>query len=425
MDSRQILEFDKAFIWHPYSRLGIDNLLVKSASGASIILDNKKEIIDAVSSWWVNLHGHSNPYITEALKKQSDSFQQVIFSGFTHGTATKLVELLSELLNDKLYKYFFSDNGSTAVETALKLVVKYWDNRKEKRTKFISILNAYHGDTVGAMSVSHRGVFNSIFKDLLFDTHFLPVPDGQGKAIEALEKIILKEKCAGFIFESLVQGAGGMNVMDKNELSALIKLCKKNEIPTIGDEVFTGIYRTGKAMAYKHLEVVPDIICLSKALTAGYCSIGMTCISEDIAKYFLKPDYADAFFHGHSYTGNALSAAVAVASLELCKHSEFEINLRRIELAHETFASHLKQIPFVSKVRTLGLILAFNVDFGTDEYLNPIRDKIIKMSLDKGVLLRPLGNVIYIVPPVCITTKQLEHVYSVILEVLDHLLKQK
>lgn len=400
-------------IWHPYNQHYHFNspVYIKSAKGAVLYNADGNEYIDMISSWWVNIHGHSHPKIIDAVTKQISELDHVIFNGFTHEPAEKLAEGLLNVLPNNFSKVFYSDNGSTACEVAIKMAIQFWENKNDKKQKILALKNGYHGDTFGSMSISDRSIFTKPFSDLLFDVEFIAFPENDK------ELKMLKEKISGefaaFIFEPLVQGAGGMLMHKAEQLSEIIKLCKQKDIIIIADEVFTGFGRTGKNFAIEHLSEDADIICLSKGITGGVLPLGVTACKEFIYEAFLNSDKNKTFFHGHSYTANPISCAAAVASLELLTGNETRNNIKRISDSFVLFASKLSGFNSIENVRNLGCILAF--DIKTSEhthYLNNIRDKAYNYFLGKGILIRPLGNIIYLLPPYCITDKQLQYVYD-------------
>ena len=435
---------DQQVIWHPYTQMKTAELLVAVTRGEGVYLfdDNGNKYIDAISSWWVNIHGHAHPFLAEKLYQQAKKLEHVMFAGFTHEPAVQLAERLLPMLPGEFSKIFYSDNGSTAVEVALKMSIQYWLNlmpdagnkmakRKNdkvaqgKRSKIIALKNSYHGDTFGSMSVSERGIFTLPFKDYLFEVVFVDIPTKDN--IESIKNKIdeIGEEACCFIYEPLVQGAGGMVMYESHLLDEIIQACKKHDIICIADEVMTGFYRTGRMFASEHMQQKPDIICLSKGITGGMLPLGATACTEKIFNAFLSDDKSKTFFHGHSYTANPLACAVANASLDLLEVGEFRFQLDQVIRLHNSFPTHLavRTSRFALKnLRRCGTILAFEVETNEkDDYLNTIGKVISKKALEAGVLLRPLGNTIYFMPPYCITKQQLERVYIVTQEVLHEL----
>lgn len=422
----KLTERDKKHIWHPYTQSKTEDtpIPIAKGKGAWLIGEDGKKYLDAVSSWWVNIHGHGHPYIAKKIAKQAKKLEQVIFAGFTHEPAVRLAERLLKLLPGDYGKVFYSDNGSTAVEVALKMALQYWHNKGVQKTKIIAFKNSYHGDTFGAMSASGRSVFTNPFTSLLFEVVHIepPLPGKESEAVEQLEAAVgsgSKQDAACFIFEPLVMGAGGMLMYDAKPLDKMIALCKKHHVLTIADEVMTGFGRTGKLFATEYLKNQPDIICLSKGITGGFMPLGVTVCTDTIYRPFHSDNRLKTFFHGHSYTANPLACAAANASLDLVEEKEFKKSLSRIGSSHKAFAKKLSRNEKVENVRTLGTILAFDLKTASStSYLNPERNKIYEFFIERGILLRPLGNTIYVMPPVCVKEKELKLVYNSIEELI-------
>jgi adenosylmethionine-8-amino-7-oxononanoate aminotransferase len=324
-------ERDHQLIWHPFTQqqTAMPNIAITHGKGALLYDENGNEYIDAVSSWWTNLFGHANSQIAAAIKKQVDTLEHVIFAGFTHQPAIELSEKLIQLLPKNQSKVFFSDNGSTCVEVALKMAIQYWHNQNIEKTTIIAFKNAYHGDTFGAMSVGARGVFNQPFESYMFDVTFLDLPtdDNFEQVLTDFQQIIQTQKAAAFIFEPLIQGSAGMLMYKAEYLDKLIETAQQNQVICIADEVMTGFGRTGKTFASDYLNHKPDIFCLSKGITGGFLPLGITTCTQKIYDAFLSEDKLKTFFHGHSYTGNPIVCAAANASLELLQTSEFNLTI--------------------------------------------------------------------------------------------------
>ncbi|CAD0218585.1 adenosylmethionine--8-amino-7-oxononanoate transaminase [Chryseobacterium sp. JV274] len=413
---------DKAVNWHPYTQMKTADDIIPIVKGKGIYLyDNEgKKYLDVVSSWWVTLHGHSHPYIAQRVFEQLNTLEQVIFAGFTHEPAVKLSENLLKLLPAGQKKVFYSDNGSTAVEVALKMCIQYAYNKEKKKTKILAFKNAYHGDTFGAMSVSGKSFWTRPFESMLFEVVFIDTPNAEN--LESLQKQIkdLADEVACFIYEPLVQGAAGMLMHKAEDLGQLMKFCREEGILMIQDEVFTGFGRTGKLFAADYLTEKPDIMCFSKGLTGGTMPMGITTCSDEIYNAFLSDDRHKTLFHGHSFTANPLACTAALASMELLLTNETQMNINRITHQHSEFAKALAFHPHVEKVRQIGTILAFDFKTGNGtSYFNEIGKKLYNEFLKRGIIMRPLGNVIYLVPPYCITSEELDFVYQNIMEVLD------
>ncbi len=407
---------DKAHVWHPFTHLknAEPNIVIERAEGSYFYDDKGNKIIDAIASWWVNLHGHCNSYISKKVAEQVFKMEHAIFSGFTHKPAVTLAEILLKHLPENQNKIFYSDNGSTAVEVGLKMALQYWHNKGEQRRIFIAFENAYHGDTFGGMSVGERNVFNNAFENLLFDVVHVSLPNESNIDFikEQLKRLIENHSIAGFIFEPLVQGAAGMKMYEAKYLDELIDLCKQNNVITIADEVMTGFGRTGKYFASDHLKNNPDIICLSKGLTGGYMPLGVTSCAEFIHTAFISDDKTKTFFHGHSYTANPTACAAALASLDVLDEENTWKNIERIHEQHEKFYNKIEYHKALKNVRCCGTILAFELETSEEtHYLNMASERIAEYFIKKNILLRPLGNVFYILPPYCISDEDLEYIY--------------
>lgn len=425
-----LIQKDREIIWHPYTQQSemVDPLGIVSGKGTILIDTKGKKIIDAISSWWVTIHGHSHPYIAERIYAQALHLEQVIFAGFTHQPAVELAEKLLTILPGQMSKIFYSDNGSTAVEVALKMAIQYWRNledsgKNHKRNRILALKNSYHGDTFGAMSVSERGVFTLAFQEYLFDVEFLDIPTEEN--IESLLGRIENtgEETACFIYEPIVQGAGGMIMTQPSLLNRVLQKCKSKKIICIADEVMTGFGRTGKLFASEYMITQPDIICLSKGLTGGTMAMGVTACTSEIHSAYVSADKTKTLFHGHSFTANPIACASALASMELILKKETAVAIQRINNQHLKFEAKLKASMFYNKgkvqnIRVQGTILAFEIDSSSGSYLNTVGKKFGQLSLERDVLLRPLGNTVYILPPYCITEKELEKVYQTVMQVL-------
>lgn len=417
---------DRAYIWHPFSPLqGVDDpLVVEKAEGVYLYTEDGKKVIDAVSSWWVNLHGHSNRYIAEKVSKQLTELEHVIYAGFTHKPSITLAERLLTQLPENQSKIFYSDNGSTAVEVAIKLALQYWYNQGKPKKKIIAIDGAYHGDTFGAMSVGERSIFTKPFFSFLFDVEFIPFPNGDndGEVIAQFKDSVKQDTAAAFIFEPLVQGASGMRIYSSETLDQLIAISQAHDVITIADEVMTGFGRTGKLFASDHLAHKPDLICLSKGLTGGTMALGATSCAQKIVKEFQSSDLELAFLHGHSYTANPLACTAANASLDLLLTAETKSNITRIADMHKDFVKKILELRGIEDARCIGTILAIEFESGENSsYLSEMRNKIYPFFIERNVLLRPLGNLIYIIPPYIITNNELKIVYKAIEDFLHSL----
>ncbi|MBY0245417.1 MAG: adenosylmethionine--8-amino-7-oxononanoate transaminase [Sphingobacteriaceae bacterium] len=417
---------DKKVIWHPYTQMknALPHLPIVKGEGVYLFDEEGNKYIDAVSSWWVSIHGHANAHIAQKVSEQLYTLEQVIFAGFTHEPAVLLAERLLPLLPAQQDKVFYTDNGSTAVEVALKMALQFFSNRDEntKRKKVLAFKNAYHGDTFGAMSVSGRSIFTDAFESLLFEVVFVDLPTAEN--IESLKTEIesVASELACFIFEPLVQGAAGMLMYEAKYLDELIATCKKHEIICIADEVMTGFGRLGTYFACEQLTQSPDVFCLSKGLTGGTMPLGVTTCNAKIFDAFLSDDKLKTLYHGHSFTANPLACTAALASLDILLDEKTKQNLKRIEAQHQEFLLEIEAHPKVKSVRLKGTILA--IEWQTNEntsYLSSLRDKLYLFFLSKGIVLRPLGNIIYILPPYVISNEDLSYIYQSIKQALNEI----
>lgn len=418
-----LFQRDQAVNWHPYTQMKTADDIIPIVRGKGIYLydDEGKQYIDAVSSWWVTLHGHAHPHIAKRVSDQLNTVEQVIFAGFTHEPAIELSENLLNILPDNQKKIFYSDNGSTAVEVALKICIQYAHNQNNRKTKIIAFKNAYHGDTFGAMSVSERSTWTKPFREMLFEVVFIDAPTAEN--IDQLTDFIrsISNETACFIYEPLVQGAAGMLMHKPEDLSELMKFCREQKILMIQDEVFTGFGRTGKLFAADYLSEQPDIMCFSKGLTGGTMPMGMTSCSQEIFEAFLSEDKSKTLFHGHSFTANPLACTAALASMELLLKPETHDRIDLIVKKHSVFSEVLMKHPKAKNVRQTGTILAWEITSNSQtSYFNETGKLLYKEFLRRGIILRPLGNIMYLVPPYCITAEELDYLYHHIIQVLDH-----
>ena len=415
-----VLLHDAAHVWHPYTQHHQAPLPVPivRAKGAWLYDANERPILDAISSWWVTTHGHCHDDIVDAITEQAKRLDQVIFAGFTHEPAAALAAELVQRLPRGLSRIFFSDDGSTAVEVAIKLSLQSYANRGTPRRLIAALDNAYHGDTFGAMAASGRGVFTQMYEPLLFEVARLPDPS-VGDTIAALDALIAARgpELAAVIVEPLVLGASGMRVWDEQILQDIRARTAAAGVHLIADEVLTGFGRTGPLFACERADVRPDLLCMSKGLTGGVLPLGATAATEDIFDAFRSEDRTKTFFHGHSYTANPIACAAALASLELFD-DDSEDDRVRIEVAHARHLDALRGVKGVRAVRQIGTIAAVELDAPAG-YLSDIGRELAAYSLQEGVLLRPLGNVIYFMPPYCTNSAELELMAAVAREGLD------
>ncbi len=410
---------DQNHIWHPYTQHKTALLPIGIKKGESALLwdENGKEYIDAIASWWVNPYGHSNRYVADAIYKQLTTLEHVLFGGFTHEPAIELSERLMQILPSNQQKIFFSDNGSTAVEVAIKASFQYFHNQDIKKTKIIAFENAFHGDTFGAMAASGISFFTDVFKDSLLEVVRIPVPvlGAETVSLQAMEIALQSDTIAAFIFEPLVQGAAGMVMYDASVLDQLIQLCKAKNVLTIADEVMTGFGKTGKIFACDYLQQQPDMMCLSKALTAGVVPMSVTTFTQDIFEAFYDDDVNKALFHGHSFMANPVGCAAALAGLDLLHSEEIKTSLVRIHQKHQIFQTKIKNHPKVKATRLMGVIFALDIKTdGEQAYYGSLRNKLYQFFIENGIILRPVGGTIYILPPYVISDAQLDRIYDVI-----------
>jgi adenosylmethionine-8-amino-7-oxononanoate aminotransferase len=422
-------------IWHPFTQMktSAPPLKVRKGQGIMLELEDGRQIVDCISSWWVTIHGHSHPVLANALFQQAQQLEHVIFAGFTHEPAEQLARKLLTHLPQSLTRVFFSDNGSTAVEVALKMAYQYWYNQGEpQRTKFISFEGGYHGDTLGAMSVGSSSPWWQTFKSLMLSVDVVPFPatfdedpDVEEKEAHALARLtdLLQKNCdryAGIFIEPLVQGAAGMRVCRPQFLQALTQLARSFNVLLIYDEVMTGFGRTGELFACLKSDTSPDLLCLSKGLSGGCLPLAVTLATEKIYQAFYSDNIDRTFFHSHSYTANPLACATGVASLELLEQNP-EV-YRGMESQHRHYIEKwLAGHPKLEKIRTCGTIAAMEVKTECESFLNATGSVLRSRFLAEGFLLRPLGNTIYLMPPYCITSSELDSIYQAIRRILDDL----
>ncbi len=411
-------------LWHPFTQHGLEEPipLIERAEGALLYGADGRAIIDAISSWWVTTHGHCHPRIVAAIAEQAASLDQIIFAGWTHEPAETLARGLRAIMPDALTRVFFSDSGSTSVEVALKMALGFWAHRGEPRHRIVVMEHSYHGDTIGAMSVGARGVFNQAYSPLLFDVVTVPFPDAgrEQETLDALERACAADGgAAAFIVEPLVLGAGGMKMYGPQVLAQMRAICAQAGVLFIADEVMTGWGRTGTLLACEQAGVVPDLLCLSKGLTGGAVPLAVTMATEPIYQAHYSRDRARMFFHSSSYTANPIACAAANANLAIWR--EEPVPERISDLARRQ-REHLSRLTGakVRNPRTAGTIAAFDVS-GEQGYLAPVSETLMPIFREQGVLLRPLGNTVYVMPPYCISAAELDQVYVTIAEALDRL----
>ncbi|PYR80295.1 MAG: adenosylmethionine--8-amino-7-oxononanoate transaminase [Acidobacteria bacterium] len=417
-----LIDRDRAHVWHPYTQMQTapPPLPIVRGEGVYLFTEDGRKILDGISSWWVNIHGHSHPALNAALARQASRLEHVMFAGCTHPPAVDLAERLVSILPRGLTRVFYSDNGSTAVEVAVKMAIQYWINKGQaQRTRIVALHHGYHGDTVGAMSVSGDSIFTRAFSSLLF-----PVTRAHGAEVEQT-LASLGDTAAALIVEPMLQGAGGMIIRPAELLEAIRRACDRYGVLLVADEVLTGFGRTGRMFACEHAIVSPDIICLSKALTAGYLPLGATCTTDAVYEAFLSHDRARTFFHGHSFTANPLACAVALASLDLFESDRTLDRVTRLEAQLQSGLAPLRALPIVADVRVIGGVGVVELagsgadpSAPRDGYLDEIGPRLAAAFLDRGLLLRPLGNVVYFMPPYVITEEETAWAIDQIAQVL-------
>ena len=426
-------------IWHPFTNGALDPapLLVQRAEGVHLYTADGRKIIDAISSWWVNLHGHANPRIAAAIAEQARKLEHVILAGFTHEAAEELATRLSKWLPKELTYMFFSDDGSTAVEVALKLAVQHFQNRGQPDKKeIVALTHGYHGDTAGAMSVSDESPFTQPFRSMRYpvqrvhSAYCYRCPVGLKReschieCVGQLEELLDErgERIAAVIVEPLLQGAGGMIVHPVEFLQKVRALCTKHEVVLIADEVLTGFGRTGKMFACGLANVVPDMMCVSKGITGGFMTLGVTLCTDGVESAFRSENRMHTFYHGHSYTGNALTCAAANANLKIFDDEPVFDRIAAIAGINAVRLAELRGMHQVGDTRQIGTMGAIELLAEDSGYLSSLRPKLYGFFLEHGVLLRPLGNVVYVLPPYVIEPDELHRVYDVMVEAIETLL---
>lgn len=419
-----LTEKDKLYNWHPYTQHQIaqDFPAIVKGKGALLWDENGKEYIDGIASWWVNPFGHSNKFIADAIYEQLTTLEHVLFGGFTHNKAVQLAEKLVEILPNNQQKFFYSDNGSTAVEVAIKASFQYFFNQGISKNTLIAFEDAFHGDTFGAMAVSGISLFTEAFQDALIQVVRIPVPvkGKEQETLASLQKAIEQHEVAAFIFEPLVLGAAGMVMYEPEILDELLVVCQQNNVLTIADEVMTGFGKTGKTFACQYLKNQPDMMCLSKALTGGTIPMAITTFTNQIFDGFKSDSVNHALFHGHTFTANPTGCAAALASIEILQQPQTSVDLERIHQHHLQFQKRIQQHPKVATTRVLGVIFALEVVTDNPQgYYGNLRNRLYDFFIQNGIILRPVGGTIYVLPPYVITDEQLQKVYQTIEAALE------
>jgi len=409
-------------VWHPFTQHGLGEPipLVTHAEGAALHTADGRRIVDAISSWWVTTHGHRHSRIMAAIAAQAAQLDQIIFAGWTHEPAETLARELVEIMPRALTRVFFSDSGSTSVEVALKMALGYWANRGEPRGRILVMQHSYHGDTIGAMSVGARGVFNQAYTPLLFDVGTVPFPAaGQEQGtLDALEAAC-RDGPAAFIVEPLILGAGGMLIYSASVLAEMRAICARHDVLFIADEVMTGWGRTGTLLACEQAGIVPDILCLSKGLTGGSVPLAVTLATEAIYAAHLSEDRARMFFHSSSYTANPIACAAAYANLAIWREEPVLERIADLAARQRQRLEAIAAYPAARGCRSIGTITALELGSGEGSYLSQVGPRLLAFFRDRNLLVRPLGNTVYVMPPYCIGDDDLDAVYAAIAEACE------
>ncbi|QBM74700.1 adenosylmethionine--8-amino-7-oxononanoate transaminase [Sphingomonas sp. AAP5] len=404
-------------VWHPFTQHGLGETIprVTRTEGAFLYTDDGRRIIDAISSWWVTTHGHCHPAIMAAIADQASKMDQIIFAGWTHEPAETLAQGLLEIMPPALEHVFFSDSGSTAVEVALKMALGFFANRGEPRSRILVLEHSYHGDTIGAMSIGARGVYNQAYAPLLFDVGTIPYPaaGAEQATLDALE-LACRAAPAAFIVEPLVLGAGGMLFYPPRVLAEMRAICARHGVLFIADEVMTAWGRTGTLLACEQAGVVPDILCLSKGLTGGAVPLAVTMATAEIFDAHYSDDRSRMFFHSSSYTANPIACAAANANLEIWRTEPVLNRIADLARRQAGWAEQLRQVSTIHNARICGTIAAFEMASATGTYLDGLGPRLLAFFKQRDLLLRPLGNTVYVMPPYCIDNASLGEIYSAI-----------
>jgi adenosylmethionine---8-amino-7-oxononanoate aminotransferase len=412
-------------VWHPFTQHAVQPEAIPIARGEGAWLEaaDGRRILDAISSWWVVTHGHRHPRIMQAIRDQTERLDQVIFAGFTHEPAEMLARRLVEITPPALEYVFFSDSGSTSVEVALKMALGSWRNRDKERSRILALEGAYHGDTIGGMSVGERGVFNAPYEPLLFDVERIPLPaaGAEQTALQALTAACGRGDVAALIVEPLILGAGGMLIYAPEMLAEMKRICERHDVLFIADEVMTGWGRTGTLFACEQANVVPDIACYSKGLTGGSLPLAVTLCRADIFDAHYSTDRARTFFHSSSYTANPIACAAALANLEIWQSEPVLARIAAVSQAQRNGLDRLRDDPRFTNLRQIGAIAAFDVRTRDPGYLANIGPRLYDAFLARGLLIRPLGNTIYLMPPYCTTTSEIDLIFDAAADIVDRL----
>lgn len=410
-------------VWHPFTQHGLEPemLPIVSADGTWLTAKDGRRILDAISSWWVVTHGHRHPRIIAAIAEQASKLDQVIFAGFTHEPAEQLAEGLMALAPEGLAHVFYSDSGSTSVEVALKMALGYWKNHGEARTRILALEDAYHGDTIGTMSAGARGVFNAAYNPLLFEVGRIPFPDGgqEQRSFDALNAECLRGNVAALIVEPLVLGAGGMRIYSPDTLKEMRRITARHDVLLIADEVMTGFGRTGTMFACEQAGISPDVLCVAKGITGGSMPLAATLCTRAIYDAHYSRDRSRTFFHSSSYTANPIACAAAVANLAIWREEPVMARVHDLTVLQSKALDAIRRDERFKNFRALGTIAAFDMAQAGSGYLADVALKLRQAALKRGVLIRPLGPTIYLMPPYCITADELQFAYNAVSDAVD------
>ena len=409
---------DQKYLWHPLTQHGLqlENIPIVRAEGCVLYAEDGKSYIDGISSWYTCMYGHCHPRLINAISKQVEELHQVIFSGFTHKPAIELSEALMEILPPNQKKIFFSDNGSTSVEVAIKMAIQFFHHKEKKKTTLLAFENAFHGDTFGAMSASGLSVYNGCFEEFFITVKRIPLPTQENylEVLECLKNLVGQNDAFAFIYEPLVQGAGRMMMYSPSYLNDILRICKQYEVLTIADEVMTGFGKTGSHFASDFVEEKPDFVCMAKSLTGGIVPMGITSCTEQVYDAFLYKEKEKAFNHAHTYSANPIGCAAALESIKLLKSNEIQKSITRISNKHQEFGNKIKHHPKVESIRQLGIIFALDLKAENASRYGNIRDLWFEFFMKHGIFLRPLGKTIYILAPFVISDRELSKIHNAI-----------
>ncbi|WP_348662924.1 adenosylmethionine--8-amino-7-oxononanoate transaminase [Chlamydia vaughanii] len=407
-------------IWHPFTQPGLEGtpIYITRGEGAYLYTESGTAYLDAISSWWCNLHGHTHPYIAKKISEQASQLEHVIFSNITHPSAEELAHRLSAILPEGLERCFFSDNGSCAIEVAIKIAIQYFFNQGKAKTRFVSLSQGYHGDTFGAMSLVGQSDTTQPFHSFFFpvDTIVPPYYGKEEEAIQQAKALFSTGEIAGFIYEPVLQGVAGMRVHNPEGLNTILQLAKHYGVLCIADEILTGFGRTGPLFASEYMQTPPDLICLSKGLSGGFLPIAVTVTREEIYQKFVSKSRKDALLHGHTFTGNPLGCAAALASLDLTLAPECQKQREMIENCHRQFQKSYGSL--WQRCDVLGTILAVDYPASSLGYFSNLRDTLYNFFIENRMILRPMGNTVYVIPPYCIHEEDLHKIYHYLQEAL-------